>query len=86
MNDWMLKLARRRKIRTSAPFHELTDEERIWLLDGEEGPRAKWDEDKWRACTASSNGSNDAATRLTCESCSRSIGASSPVPRAAAPS
>ncbi len=47
MNEWMLKLARRRKIRTSAPFREMTDEERIWLLDGEEGPRAKWDEDKW---------------------------------------
>ena len=47
MNDWMLKLARRRKIRTSAPFREMTDEERTWLLDGDEGPRAKWDEDKW---------------------------------------
>ena len=47
MNEWMLKLARRRKIRTSAPYRELTDEERTWLLDGDEGPRAKWDEDKW---------------------------------------
>ncbi len=47
MNDWMLKLARRRKIRTSAPFREMTDEERTWLLDGDEGPRGKWDEDKW---------------------------------------
>jgi excinuclease ABC subunit A len=47
MNEWMLKLARRRKIRTSAPFAEMTDEERTWLLDGDEGPRAKWDEDKW---------------------------------------
>ena len=47
MNEWMLKLARRRKIRTSAPFGEMTDEERTWLLDGDEGPRAKWDEDKW---------------------------------------
>jgi excinuclease ABC subunit A len=47
MNEWMLKLARRRKIRTSAPFVEMTDEERAWLLDGDEGPRAKWDEDKW---------------------------------------
>ncbi|MGB8414150.1 MAG: excinuclease ABC subunit UvrA [Candidatus Binatus sp.] len=47
MNEWMLKLARRRKIRTSAPFGEMTDEERGWLLDGDEGPRAKWDEDKW---------------------------------------
>ena len=44
MNDWMLKLARRRKIRTSAPYREMTDEERTWLLDGDEGPRAKWDE------------------------------------------
>jgi excinuclease ABC subunit A len=47
MNEWMLKLARRRKIRTSAPYREMTDEERTWLLDGDEGPRAKWDEDKW---------------------------------------
>ncbi len=47
MNEWMLKLARRRKIRTSAPFREMTDEERTWLLDGDEGPRGKWDEDKW---------------------------------------
>jgi excinuclease ABC subunit A len=47
MNDWMLKLARRRKIRTTAPFREFTDEERVWLLDGDEGPLAKWDPDKW---------------------------------------
>jgi excinuclease ABC subunit A len=48
MNDWMIKLARRRKIRTSAPYREMTDEERSWLLDGDPGPREKkWDEDKW---------------------------------------
>jgi len=47
MNEWMLKLARRRKIRTSAPFREMTDNERAWLLDGDEGPCAKWDDDKW---------------------------------------
>ncbi|MDO8433779.1 MAG: excinuclease ABC subunit UvrA [Candidatus Binatus sp.] len=47
MNAWMLKLARRRKIRTTAPFREMTDEERGWLLDGDEGPRTKWDPDKW---------------------------------------
>ena len=47
MNEWMLKLARRRKIRATAPFREMTDEERSWLLDGDEGPREKWDPDKW---------------------------------------
>ena len=48
MNDWMLKLARRAKIRTSAPYVEFTDEERAWLLDGDgEHPRQKWDPDVW---------------------------------------
>ena len=39
-----------------------------------------------RACTASSSGSKDGATRLTSEFCWRSIGGSSPVRHAAAPS
>ncbi|HVA79394.1 MAG TPA: hypothetical protein VNF29_00535, partial [Candidatus Binataceae bacterium] len=47
MNEWMLRLARRRKIRTAVSFREMTAEERGWLLDGDEGPRAKWDPDKW---------------------------------------
>jgi excinuclease ABC subunit A len=47
MNSWMLKLARRRKIRTSAPYREMTDEERTWLLDGDEGPRDAWDPERW---------------------------------------
>jgi len=47
MNDWMLKLARRRKIRTSAPFREMTEEERRWLLDGDEGPRERFDNERW---------------------------------------
>ncbi|MGO9453497.1 MAG: excinuclease ABC subunit UvrA [Candidatus Binataceae bacterium] len=47
MNDWMLKLARRRKIRTAVSFRDMSDEERKWLLDGDEGPREKWDPDKW---------------------------------------
>jgi len=48
MNDWMIKLARRRKIRTSAPYREMTDEEKSWLLDGDPGPREKkWDETVW---------------------------------------
>ncbi len=47
MNDWMLKLARRRRIRTSAPYREMTDEERTWLLAGDEGPRDAWDPDRW---------------------------------------
>ncbi len=47
MNEWMLKLARRRKIRTAVSFREMTAEERKWLLDGDEGPREGWDEDRW---------------------------------------
>jgi excinuclease ABC subunit A len=45
MNDWMLKLARRRRIRTAAPFREMTDDERRWLIDGE--PREQHDDDRW---------------------------------------
>ncbi len=45
MNDWMLRLARRRKIRTTAPFREMTAEERSWLLDGE--PGRGFQEDRW---------------------------------------
>jgi len=85
-NEWMLKLARRRKIRTSAPFGEMTDEERVWLLDGDEGPRAKWDEDKWPGVRGFFKWLEAAATRLTSESCWRSIAASSSAPPAAAPS
>ena len=51
MNEWMIKLARKRKIRTAVSFREMTDEERTWLLDGEpRGPtgRAKVrTSDKW---------------------------------------
>ncbi len=47
MQQWMLKLARRRRIRTTAPFREMTSEERRWLLDGDDGPRDDWDPDKW---------------------------------------
>ncbi|MHB8382044.1 MAG: excinuclease ABC subunit UvrA, partial [Candidatus Binataceae bacterium] len=47
MNELMLKLARRRKIRTAVPFRELNAEERGWLMNGDEGPRDKWDPDKW---------------------------------------
>ncbi len=51
MQQWMLKCARRAKVRTVASFNEMTVEERAWLLDGEprregeappEGER--WDE------------------------------------------
>jgi excinuclease ABC subunit A len=47
MQQWMLKCARRAKIRTVVSFREMNDEERAWLLDGE--PRVegqKWDE-RW---------------------------------------
>ena len=87
MNEWMLKLARRRKIRTSAPFRELTDEERTWLLDGDEGPRGE----VGRRQVAGRARLLQVARRTAlqdsrAEFCSRNIGASSPVPRAAAPS
>ena len=47
MHEWMLRCARRARIRTAAPMREMTDEERAWLLDGE--PRQEgqtWDE-RW---------------------------------------
>jgi len=47
MNALMLKLARRRKIRTAVSFREMTAEERGWIIDGDEGPREKWDPEKW---------------------------------------
>ena len=47
MNELMLKLARRRKIRTAVSFREMSAEERAWLMNGDEGPREKWDPEKW---------------------------------------
>jgi excinuclease ABC subunit A len=47
MNQWMLKLARRRKVRTGASLRDMTGEERTWLIDGDPGPRKEWDEDRW---------------------------------------
>ena len=47
MHDWMLKCARRARVRTAVSFREMTDVERTWLLDGE--PRKEgqhWDE-RW---------------------------------------
>ena len=47
MQQWMLKSARRARVRTVVSFREMSDEERVWLLDGE--PRVegqKWDE-RW---------------------------------------
>jgi excinuclease ABC subunit A len=47
MHDWMLKSAKRARVRTAAPFREMNDAERTWLLDGE--PRTdgqEWD-DRW---------------------------------------
>src|ERR1700683_3959445 len=40
MSEWMLKLARKRKIRTAVSFREMTDEERVWLVEGEPRPAA----------------------------------------------
>jgi excinuclease ABC subunit A len=38
MSEWMIKLARKRKIRTAISFREMTDEERHWLIEGEPRP------------------------------------------------
>src|SRR6185312_17335242 len=47
MQEWMIKCARRCRIRTAAPLLEMSEEERNWLLDGEPGRTGKrWDE-KW---------------------------------------
>ena len=35
MKTWMLKCARRARVRAAVPFREMTDAERAWLLDGE---------------------------------------------------
>ena len=35
MKTWMLKSARRARVRTAVPFREMTETERTWLLDGE---------------------------------------------------
>jgi excinuclease ABC subunit A len=35
MKLWMLKCARRARVRTAAPYREMSDAERAWLLDGE---------------------------------------------------
>jgi excinuclease ABC subunit A len=42
MKTWMLKCARRARVRAAAPFREMTEAERTWLLDGE--PRAGTDD------------------------------------------
>jgi excinuclease ABC subunit A len=35
MKTWMLKCARRARVRAAVPFREMTEAERAWLLDGE---------------------------------------------------
>ncbi len=49
MKTWMLKCARRARVRAAVPFREMTEAERSWLLDGE--PRAARQEtargDEW---------------------------------------
>ena len=48
MQDWMLKCARRARIRTSVTLRDMTAEEYAWLLDGEpgKGDQRTWDE-RW---------------------------------------
>jgi excinuclease ABC subunit A len=45
MKTWMLKCARRGRVRTAVPFREMSDEERAWLLDGE--PRDGTRDSEW---------------------------------------
>ncbi|HEY2664741.1 MAG TPA: excinuclease ABC subunit UvrA [Candidatus Binataceae bacterium] len=40
MHDWMVAAAQRRRVRIGVPYREMTDEEKSWLLNGEE-PRPK---------------------------------------------
>jgi excinuclease ABC subunit A len=48
MQDWMLKCARRARVRTSVTLRDMTAEEYAWLLDGEsrKDDQRTWDE-KW---------------------------------------
>ncbi len=47
MQQWMLKCARRAKVRTIAPLNEMTAEERAWLLDGEPGREGQDRDEHW---------------------------------------
>ena len=95
MKTWMLKCARRARVRTAVPFREMTETERIWLLDGEprddarNGRRtaaAPMTGSDGRGCADFSAGWRSGATRLTSVFCSHAIAASSPAPPAGAPS
>jgi excinuclease ABC subunit A len=48
MQEWMLKCARRARVRTSATVRDMTDAEYAWLLDGEarQDEQQTWDE-RW---------------------------------------
>ncbi|MBV8356582.1 MAG: excinuclease ABC subunit UvrA [Deltaproteobacteria bacterium] len=48
MQDWMLKCARRARVRTTVTLRDMTAEEYAWLLDGESGKddQRTWDE-RW---------------------------------------
>jgi excinuclease ABC subunit A len=48
MSEWMIKLARKRKIRTAVSFREMTGEEREWLVEGEPRPEPSPDDGKKR--------------------------------------
>jgi excinuclease ABC subunit A len=46
MQQWMIRCARRRHVRSAVPYRDFTPEERAWLLDGE--PRSSHSEgDRW---------------------------------------
>jgi excinuclease ABC subunit A len=47
MQAWMLKCARRNRIRTVVSYRDMTAEERAWLLDGEPRRENGYDEERW---------------------------------------
>jgi len=50
MHEWMLRCARRAHVRRNVPWHEMNDEERAWLLDGElreDSEERRHDHDRW---------------------------------------
>ncbi len=47
MQAWMLRCARRRRIRTAVGYRDMTTEERAWLLDGEPRREGMDEEERW---------------------------------------
>ena len=94
MQTWMLKCARRARVRTAVPFREMTETSASGCSTASRATSAQWaggggradDGSAGRACAGFSAGSRSGATRPTSGFCSPGIAASSPAPPAAAPS